>query len=102
MAYDSLRARGHFLGRASELSAVRQHLGGLGAVVLIEGDAGIGKTRFLAEILAERAGVRVVHARADELDGGRPFGSLVDALECRRSSADPVSAEIARLIDEAA
>ena len=88
-------------GRA-EFGAVRQHLGGGGEVVLIEGEAGIGKTRFLAEVLAVRAGVRVVHARADELDGGRPFGSLVDALDCRRSSADPLSAEIARLIDEAA
>ena len=71
-------------------------------MVLVEGEAGIGKTRFLAEVLAEPAGFRVVHARADELDGKRPFGSLVDALDCRRSSADPVSAEIARLIDEAA
>ena len=44
----------------------------------------------------------MVHARADELDGRRPFGPLVDALDCRRSSADPLSAEIARLIDEAA
>jgi DNA-binding CsgD family transcriptional regulator len=102
VVYDSVRGRGHFFGRASELGATRQHLGGVGEVVLIEGDAGIGKTRFLAEVLAERAGVRVVHARADELDGGRPFGSLVDALECRRTSEDPVSAEVARLIDEAA
>ena len=71
-------------------------------VVLVEGEAGIGKTRFLAEVLAEPAGFRVVHARADELDGRRPFGPLVDALDCRRSSADPLSAEIARLIDEVA
>ena len=52
--------------------------------------------------LPTRAGVRVVHARADELDGTRPFGALVDALECRRTSADPLCAEIAQLIDEAA
>jgi ATP/maltotriose-dependent transcriptional regulator MalT len=93
---------GNFLGRSNELGAVRQHLGGVGEVVLLEGEAGIGKTRFLAEVLAERAGVRVVHARVDELDGRRPFGALVDALDCRRSSADPLCAEIARLIDEAA
>ena len=102
-AHQLQRGRGQrFFGRSSELGAVRQRLGGGGEVVLLEGEAGIGKTRFLAEVLAERAGVRVVHARADELDGGRPFGSLVDALDCRRSSADPLSAEIARLIDEAA
>ncbi len=71
-------------------------------MVLVEGEAGIGKTRFLAEVLAEPVGFHVVHAGADELDGRRPFGSLVDALDCRRSSADPLSAEVARLIDEAA
>ena len=99
---DLRRGRGHLLGRSDELRAVRQHLGGGGEVVLVEGEAGIGKTRFLAEVLAERAGVRVVQARADELDGRRPFGALVDALDCRRSSADALCAEIARLIDEAA
>ena len=101
-AHQLRRGRGHFVGRSSEFGAVRQRLGGVSEVVLLEGEAGIGKTRFLAEVLAERAGFRVVHARADELDGRRPFGSLVDALDCRRSSADPLSAEIARLIDEAA
>jgi DNA-binding CsgD family transcriptional regulator len=102
VANDSLRGRGPFLGRSSELGAVRQRVAGVGGVVLLEGEAGIGKTRLLAEVLAERGGVRVVHARADELDRGRPFGLLVDALDCRRSSADPLSAEIARLIDEVA
>ena len=96
------RGRGHFFGRSNELDAVRARLGSVGEVVLVEGEAGIGKTSFLAEALAARAGVRVVHARADELDGIRPFGALVDALECRRSSADPLCAEIAQLIDEAA
>ena len=96
------RGRGHFVGRASELGAVRRRLGGVSEVVLVEGEAGIGKTLFLAEVLAEPAGFRVVHACADELDGRRPFGSLIDALDCRRSSADPLSAEIARLVDEAA
>ena len=96
------RGRGDFLGRSSEFSAVRRRLGKVSEVVLLEGEAGIGKTRFLSEVLAEPADFRVVHARADELDGRRPFGSLIDALDCRRSSADPLSAEIARLIDEAA
>ncbi len=71
-------------------------------MVLVEGEAGIGKSRFVAEVLTEPAGFRVVHAGADALDGRRPFGLLVDALECRRSSTVPLCAEIARLIDEAA
>ena len=70
--------------------------------MLVEGEAGIGKTRFLAEVVSGPAGFGVVHAAAEELDSTRPFGSLLDALDCRRSSADPLRAEIARLIDEAA
>ena len=71
-------------------------------MVLIEGEPGIGKTRFLAEILADPAGLRPFHADADELERTRPFGSLVDALGCQVSSADPLRAEIARLIDAGA
>ena len=71
-------------------------------IVLIEGEPGIGKSRFLAEVLTDAAGRRVLHADADELERTRPFGPLADALGCRVSSADPLCAEIARLIDEGA
>jgi DNA-binding CsgD family transcriptional regulator len=71
-------------------------------VVLIEGEPGIGKTRFLAEVLADPAGLRPFRADADELEGTRPFGPLADALSCRVASSDQLCAEIARLIDEGA
>ena len=48
--------------------------------MLVEGEAGIGKTRFLAEVVSGPAGFGVVHAVAEELDSTRPFGSLLDAL----------------------
>jgi ATP/maltotriose-dependent transcriptional regulator MalT len=102
----SLRVRGRLLGRETEFDAVRDRLarGRAGGcqVVLIEGEPGIGKTRFLAEVLDAAAGFRRFHADADELERTRPFGPLADALGCRVSSADPLGSEIARLIDESA
>jgi AAA ATPase domain len=66
------------------------------------GDPGIGKTRFLAEVVAHPAGLRPFLADADELERARPFGPLADALGCRLASPDQLCAEIARLIDDGA
>jgi DNA-binding CsgD family transcriptional regulator/tetratricopeptide (TPR) repeat protein len=94
------------LGRSAELEAVRGRLArgraGGSEVVLIEGEPGIGKTRFLAEVLADPGGLRPFRAEADELERTRPFGPLVDALGCRLASPDPLRAEIARLVDDGA
>jgi hypothetical protein len=98
--------RGRLLGRSTELDAVRERLArgraGGGEVVLVEGDPGIGKTRFLAEVVAHPAGLRPFLADADELERARPFGPLADALGCRLASPDQLCAEIARLIDDGA
>lgn len=75
---------------------------GGGEVVLVEGEPGIGKSRFLAEVLADPAGLRPFRADADELERTRPFGPLAEALGCRVASPDRLGAEIARLIDEGA
>jgi DNA-binding CsgD family transcriptional regulator/DNA-binding MarR family transcriptional regulator len=55
---------------------------GTGTVVLVEGEAGIGKTRLLGELasLAGTLDVTVRRGAAEELEQGRPFGSLIDAL----------------------
>jgi predicted ATPase len=73
-------------GRGDELQILSDALDasarGRGRVALLEGEAGIGKTRLLDE-LTERAdalGVTVRRGAAEELEQGRPFGSLVDAL----------------------
>jgi predicted ATPase len=53
---------GAFVGREGELSRLRGALGGDTRVLLVVGDAGVGKTRFVGEGLrrAARAGVIAV------------------------------------------
>jgi predicted ATPase len=61
------------------------------AVVLIEGEAGIGKTRLLDAALedARRRGMQVAAGCAEELARTRPFGLVAGAFGCARSSRDP-------------
>lgn len=70
------------------------------AVVLLEGEAGIGKTRLLETALAAAAtrGMPVVAGQARELEGSRPFGLLVDAFGITAGSPDPRRARIASLL----
>src|SRR5262245_31598971 len=91
-------------GRAAEIAVLAEALdraaSGRPAVVLIEGEAGIGKTRLLAETLADARGRRmqVAAGRAEELEQTRPFGLMASAFECARSSSDPRRAAIADLL----
>ncbi len=68
--------------------------------VLVEGEAGIGKSRLLSEALhlAGDRGYQVASGRAGELEQTRPFGVLVDAFECSVSSPDPRRAAVAALL----
>jgi predicted ATPase len=54
-----------------------------GGVVLVEGEAGVGKTRLLrlAAELGERRGMRVLRARGTELDRTFGFGLVRGLLE---------------------
>lgn len=72
-------------GRRAELSAleglVDRLAGGTGGVVLVEGEAGIGKTRLLetgAVAPARAAGIPVLVGRVYEMTAGRPFGLVAD------------------------
>ena len=91
-------------GRAAEIAvlgdAVDRVVSGRPAVVLIEGEAGIGKTRLLAGVLedARGRGMQVAAARAEELERTRPFGLVAAAFGCVRSSPDPRRAAIAALL----
>jgi DNA-binding CsgD family transcriptional regulator len=51
--------------------------GGRGGAVLVEGEAGIGKTRLLesARARASKAGLRVLYATADEFETGVPLAA---------------------------
>jgi DNA-binding CsgD family transcriptional regulator len=78
-------------GRARELSELDQVVagatGGEGSVAVIEGPAGIGKSRLLesAAELGVRRGLTVASGRADELDRITPWLSLTRAF----ASTDP-------------
>ncbi|HYB87716.1 MAG TPA: BREX system ATP-binding domain-containing protein [Streptosporangiaceae bacterium] len=91
-------------GREAEIQALGQALdrvaAGEPAIVLVEGEAGIGKTRLLATVLADAAGrgMRVAAGRAEELEASRPFGVLAAAFGCTRSVPDPRRAAIAVLL----
>jgi DNA-binding CsgD family transcriptional regulator len=91
-------------GRAVELRTLADALGraagGRPAIVVIEGEAGIGKSRLLAEALeaARARGLQVVAGRGQDLERNRPFGLLADAFGCSRSSPDPRRAAIAALL----
>jgi len=91
-------------GRAAEIAVLRDAVdrvaSGRPAVVLIEGEAGIGKTRLLAGVLedARGRGMQVAAGRAEELERTRPFGLVAAAFGCVRSSPDPRRAAIAALL----
>lgn len=64
-------------------AALTDGVRGRSAVVVIEGPAGIGKTRLLAEgrRLAHEAGARVLVARASQLEGELAFGVVRQLFE---------------------
>jgi len=73
-------------GRDTELAVLGQHLdqllSGIGSVVLVEGGAGIGKSRLLSEVagMAERLSVRVGFGVADPANSVVPLSVLMEAL----------------------
>ncbi len=76
---------------------------GRGRIVVVEGEAGIGKTRLLLEVagLAADAGFECRRGGAHELEQGRPFGALREALGLDRP-ADEATARLAGVVNEAA
>jgi DNA-binding CsgD family transcriptional regulator len=62
---------------------VAQASGGSGGVIIVEGQAGVGKTRLLriAGELGETSGMRVLRGRGSELDRGFGFGLVRSLLE---------------------
>lgn len=82
------------LERCAELDrvafAVDEARAGSGGLVVVEGEAGIGKTALLgaARALAERAGLGVYAARGAELEGDFGFGVVRQLFERRLGAKD--------------
>src|ERR1700751_1223274 len=82
-----------FHGRDAELALIRAELerrsDGAEAVVVVEGAAGMGKSRLLAEVaaIARRLGIRVGHSAADPSETMVELAALLAALF---DGADPL------------
>lgn len=89
------------VGRADELAMLRQRLQavarGVRQAVLVEGEAGIGKTRLVEAAAGEALayGCRVLTASGDELFTDRPAGLMVDAFGLTAEETDPERAAAA-------
>ncbi len=88
-------AAGLLLEREAQVAALRALAGaarlGGGRFVVIEGGAGIGKTRLLGEAraIAGSAGMRVLVARGGEFEGEFAFGIVRQLFEPLLASAAP-------------
>jgi len=78
-------AAGRMVGRTGELADLRERLAelratGTGRLVLVSGEAGVGKSRLVREFAAgaERSGVSVLVGRA--VPDGEPYRPLVEAF----------------------
>jgi predicted ATPase/DNA-binding SARP family transcriptional activator len=97
VAMPSLEAQGEredwatltpLVGRTDECARLRTALenvrsGRRGAVVLITGEPGVGKTRLLAELSSHVSSIRgtVLSGRSYEAEARRPYGPWVDAIQ---------------------
>ena len=103
---------GSLVGRDREWEALtrawQKTVGGGGRVALIEGDAGVGKSRLADDLLrwVSAAGGTALRGRAYDVRGGAPFGAIIEAL---RSGIDAPGlagtdpqwlAEVARVVPE--
>jgi len=81
---------------AAGIGSARQ---GRGGVAVIEADAGVGKTRLLAEAqrMAANSGLQVLSGRGIELERGIGFGVLRQLYEPVLAASDPATRE--RLLD---
>jgi DNA-binding CsgD family transcriptional regulator/tetratricopeptide (TPR) repeat protein len=94
------------LGRDGELDALRQVAagvaGGRGQVVLVAGEAGIGKSRLVRELAAglDQDGWVLLQSNCFERDRGQPYGPVAELLRRALGSPPPPMA-LDRLGDRA-
>jgi DNA-binding CsgD family transcriptional regulator len=80
---------------SAALNAARSGAGGL---VILEGAAGLGKSRLLAEarVMANGLGMTVLTARAIDLERDAPFGVAIDLFAAALARADGPGSEAGR------
>jgi class 3 adenylate cyclase len=101
------RGRAPLVGRDGEVAllvgALEDALAGKGHIVSIVGEAGLGKTRLVDELLADpRAlGARVARARCSPYDAHRAYGAISDLLRRALAIGTNAPTEIAhRMLTE--
>jgi DNA-binding CsgD family transcriptional regulator/tetratricopeptide (TPR) repeat protein len=93
-----------FVGREPELAltatAVRDLGEGRASALVIEGEAGIGKTRLVQSVVddARARDITVFRAQAHAFERARPFGVIAAALGLSRRSSDARRVAIAALL----
>ena len=91
---DRLR-RGQLVGRSDVLGRLLSHLdglmAGLGGMVMVSGEPGIGKTRLLDEMIAagRLRGFQILIGRCHERAVATPYLPISDAIETYASSCTP-------------
>lgn len=94
------------VGREADRAALielHRGVGPDGGVALIEGEAGIGKTRLAEELVAAARGAAVLAGRAHQEESALAFGPMVEALRGRlREDGGWVAALPERTLAEAA
>lgn len=97
------------VGRDAELTRIVQAVSSPPAVVVVEGEAGIGKTRLITELAthSELAGRWVLVGSCRQLREPFPFGPLIEALRtaelpARIRGLSPVSGALRPLLPELA
>jgi DNA-binding CsgD family transcriptional regulator len=92
------------IGRERSRALVRELVAatgaGAGATVLIEGEAGIGKTELARSMAQEAAalGCTVLRGGAHPFERNRPFGPVAEALGLRAGASDPRRAAVGALL----
>lgn len=92
------------VGREAELAlavaTVRRLTSGRASVLVVEGEAGIGKTRLVQSVVddARSRDVAVFYGQAHPFERTRPFGVVASALGLNRRSRDPRRAAIGALL----
>lgn len=78
-----------FVGRSRELAVLRQALRSTPAIVVVDGEAGIGKSRLVAEALAGLNDIRQLRGGCEPVQEPFPLGPVLDAV---RGHADRLPA----------